>query len=39
MDFTYGAPLKPGTPIKAVVGGFYGEIAGYQHKIKVADMR
>ena len=38
-DYTYGAPLKPGTPIKAVVGGFYGEIAGFQHKVKVTDMR
>lgn len=27
--FTYGAPLRPATPIKAVIGNFYGEIAGY----------
>jgi len=29
---SYGMPLRPGTPIKAVLGGFYGEIAGYQKK-------
>ena len=24
--------MRPGTPIKAVLGNFYGEIAGYHHK-------
>ena len=38
-SFTYGAPLRPGTPIKAVIGNFYGEIAGYQHKVKASDVR
>lgn len=38
-SFTYGAPLRPGTPIRAVVGNFYGEIAGYQHSIKTKDLR
>lgn len=33
-NFTYGAPLRPGTPIKAVIGNYYGEIAGYQHRVK-----
>jgi len=28
-NFTYGQPLRPPTPIKAVIGNFYGEIAGY----------
>ena len=27
--FTYGQPLRPPTPIKAVLGNFYGEVAGY----------
>lgn len=31
-SFTYGAPLRPATPIKAVIGNFYGEIAGYGHR-------
>ena len=26
-DFTYGAPVKPSTPIKEVLGNFYGELA------------
>ena len=38
-SFTYGAPLRPGTPIKAVIGNFYGEIAGYQHKVKANNVR
>ena len=38
-SFTYGAPLRPGTPIKAVIGNFYGEIAGYQHRVKASDVR
>ena len=28
-EFVYGRPLRPPTPIKAVVGNFYGELAGY----------
>jgi CRISPR/Cas system CMR subunit Cmr6 (Cas7 group RAMP superfamily) len=27
---SYGLPLRPGTPIKAVVGNLYGEVAAYQ---------
>ena len=27
---TYGLPLRPGTPIKAVIGNLYGEVAAYQ---------
>ena len=27
-------PLRPGTPIKAVLGNFYGEISGFQHKVR-----
>jgi hypothetical protein len=38
-SFTYGAPLKPGTPMKAVLGNFYGEIAGFEHKIKTSGIR
>jgi hypothetical protein len=26
---TYGLPLRPGTPIKAVIGNLYGEVAAY----------
>ena len=37
--FTYGAPLKPATPIKAVIGNFYGEIAGYEKKLKSSAIR
>jgi hypothetical protein len=36
---TYGQPLRPATPIKAVLGNFYGEIAGYQHKVKTQTFR
>ena len=36
---TYGQPLRPPTPIKAVLGNFYGEIAGYQHKVKTQTFR
>ena len=31
-QFTYGVAMKPGTPMKAVLGNFYGEIAGYEHQ-------
>ena len=31
-EHTYGLPLRPGTPIKAVVGNLYGEVAAYQKK-------
>jgi len=37
--FTYGAPLRPSTPIKAVIGNFYGEIAGFQHTMKTTNFR
>ena len=37
--FTYGQPLRPPTPIKAVLGNFYGEIAGYQHVQKTYTFR
>ena len=37
--FTYGAPLRPATPIKAVIGNFYGEIAGYGNRMKASDLR
>ena len=37
--FTYGNPLRPPTPIKAVIGNFYGEVAGYQHKAKASGIR
>lgn len=30
-NFTYGAALRPSTPIKAVIGNFYGEIASFEH--------
>lgn len=39
LGHTYGQPLKPGTPIKAVIGNFYGEIAGYQQTVKSNDIR
>ena len=38
-DFTYGQACRPSTPIKAVVGNFYGECAGFLHKAKVHDVR
>ena len=34
FDHSYGLPLRPGTPIKAVLGNFYGEISGFQHKVR-----
>ena len=37
--FTYGAPLRPATPIKAVIGNFYGEIAGYEKKLRSSAIR
>ena len=30
-DHSFGMPLRPPTPIKAVIGNYYGEVAGYQH--------
>lgn len=38
-DFCYGKPLRPPTPIKAVVGNYYGEIASYQQISKTAMIR
>ena len=37
--FTYGAPLRPATPIKAVIGNFYGEIADYEKKLRSSAIR
>lgn len=31
--------MRPGTPMKAVIGNFYGEIAGYEHKQKTTSLR
>ena len=31
-DHSFGLPLRPPTPIKAVIGNYYGEVAGYQHR-------
>lgn len=28
-NHTYGLPLRPGTPIRAVLGNLYGEVAAY----------
>ena len=39
VGFTYGAPLRPPTPIRAVLGNFYGEIAGFEHRAKTSDIR
>jgi len=38
-DFTYGQALRPPTPIKAVIGNFYGEIAGFQHSVKTTGIK
>lgn len=38
-SFVYGAALKPGTPMKAVLGNYYGEIAGYEHRQKTECLR
>ena len=29
QDHSFGLPLRPPTPIKAVIGNYYGEIAGF----------
>ena len=29
-NHVYGQPMRPGTPIKAVLGNLYGEVAAYQ---------
>jgi hypothetical protein len=37
-EHTYGLPLRPGTPIKAVIGNLYGEVAAFykqQHHAKL----
>ena len=39
QSFTYGAPLRPSTPMRAVIGNFYGEIAGFQQKVRVEQIR
>ena len=36
---TYGQALRPSTPIKSVVGNFYGEIQGFAHSIKAQELR
>ena len=38
-DHSFGMPLRPPTPIKAVIGNYYGEVAGYQHKAKASGIR
>ena len=38
-DHVYGAPLRPSTPMKAIIGNFYGEIANYEHKLKTNHLR
>ena len=38
-SFVYGQPLRPPTPVKAVLGNFYGEIQGYEHRAKALDFR
>jgi len=38
-NFTYGAALRPSTPIKAVIGNFYGEIASFEHRLKADNIR
>ena len=37
--FTYGQALRPATPIKAVIGNFYGEIQGFEHKARATGIR
>ncbi len=37
-DFTYGKPTKPPTPIKQVVGNFYGETAELQATKKYEEL-
>ena len=34
QQHTYGLPLRPSTPIRAVIGNFYGEIAGFEKQKK-----
>ena len=36
---SFGLPLRPPTPIKAVIGNYYGEIAGYELKEKKKNLR
>ena len=38
-DHSFGMPLRPPTPIKAVIGNYYGEVAGYQHSQKTQNLR
>ena len=38
-DHSFGMPLRPPTPMKAVIGNYYGEVAGYQHKQKTQNLR
>ena len=38
-DFIYGQPLRPSTPIRAVVGNLYGEVASFQNANKAAGFR
>ena len=37
-DHSYGLPLRPGTPVKAVLGNFYGELSGYQHQVRKKEL-
>lgn len=38
-NFVYGAPMRPSTPMKAVLGNFYGEIAGFEHRMRSTSIR
>ena len=38
-DHSFGMPLRPPTPIKAVIGNYYGEVAGYAHRQKTEAIR
>ena len=38
-DHSFGMPLRPPTPIKAVIGNYYGEVAGYHHSQRTENLR
>ena len=38
-DHSFGMALRPPTPIKAVIGNYYGEVAGYQNREKTQNLR
>ena len=35
----FGQPLRPGTPVKAVLGNVFGTVAGYEHQMKQSHFR